>query len=89
MQAAILHRDHLLDLDDAGFRVDFHVSHAHAANAAVGEVGWLALVGILAANRQRHRAQLGAGLFPAQRAAGIAFHPHRAIHRFQFFRLAR
>ena len=33
-QTAVLHRDHLIDLDDSGLDVDRNFGHLHAANAA-------------------------------------------------------
>src|SRR5438445_815198 len=64
-EAAILHGDHLFDLHHAGLGVHFDFGHTYAAYTAVGEIRRLGLVGILAANCERHRAQLGAGLLPA------------------------
>ena len=61
-EAAILHGDHLVDFDDAGFGVDFDFRHLYAAHAAVGEIRRLFLSGVLAASGDRRCAELGAGL---------------------------
>ena len=65
-QTAVLHGDHFLNFDDAGFGVHFDLRHLHAANPAVGEVRRFAPVRIFAAYRERHGSDLGARFLPTE-----------------------
>ena len=87
-ETAVLHRHHLFHLNDAGICIDFDFGHLHAPHAAVGEVGWFTLVGILTAHGKWHGTKLRASFLPAQRSTGIAFYSHRSVYRFQLCRLS-
>src|SRR5437773_1172266 len=53
-QSTILHCDHLSYLDDSSFHVHFDIGHLHSTDAAVGEIGWMFLIGIFTASGDGH-----------------------------------
>src|SRR5262249_30885884 len=79
---------HLFDVDNSGLNVDFNFGHLNTADTAIGEVGWMFLVGILTAGSYRHCAKFGASLLPTQRTLGVGLHTNRSRCALEIVRLS-